>query len=455
MEKRKNLIVPFSEKDDAKALGAKWDEEQSLWYIIYEKEEELEKFSKWILSNEEIIPICQKCKSENVFEVMEHNIVLKSLKNNNTSIKRMQMGKKYYCGECKSFTKLIPQEIRKEDFLLLIDGSSLLATNYYGTLPPEIRSAKTKEEEEKYYKKIMQTSTGIYTNAVYETLSSILKIITIQKPSYIAVAFDKTRDTFRRKIYPEYKANRKETPAPLKQQMELVQEVLKKIGIPVFIDENYEADDLIGTLAATFENILPVVLYTKDSDYLQLVTDKTTLWKACTNQTKADELYIKYNLKRENVPDKVFPFDYGLIYDEFGIFPEQIIDLKAIEGDTSDNIPGVKGVSSAAAVLLNEYDSIEGIYKAIDEAEEHKTTNELKNYWKNELGLKRSPYNALVTYRKDAFLSKELATIVKDIDMKVSLKDLKVKVNTDNLKKVFEELEIKSLDKYVKMLTMV
>ncbi|MBR3484084.1 MAG: DNA polymerase I, partial [Lachnospiraceae bacterium] len=120
------------------------------------------------------------------------------------------------------------------DYLLLVDGSSLLTTQYYGNLPREILFAKTEEDKKKHYHKIMQTANGIYTNAVYGFMRTLLKILKSQKPKYLAVAWDKSRNTFRREIYADYKGNRGETPAPLKEQFILCEELLSAMNIKQF-----------------------------------------------------------------------------------------------------------------------------------------------------------------------------------------------------------------------------
>lgn len=451
MKRRQYLSVPFAEKDEARELGAFWDDIQKLWYTTFEKESELLKFEKWIFQNEKKKCHCSICGKDNVKKIISTQQKIETEDGEN--IINCQIPDAYYCLDCQKIVEVIPQkDVKTDEFLLLIDGSSLLSTNYYGTLPPEIKFAKTDEEKEKNYDKIMQTSKGEYTNGVFATLESILKIVKNQKPAYLAIAFDKSRNTFRKDLYPEYKANRKETPKPLKEQFILMQKVLKEMGIPVFVNDKYEADDLIGTLAKKFEDKIPVVLYTKDSDYTQLVDDKVVLWRDCTSQDKADALYVKYNISRGNVPDKVFPYDYGVVYEEFGVFPEAIADLKGIMGDSSDNIPGVKGVSSAAPLLVDHYGSVEKIYAAIHSAVDLKQEKMLKEYWKNELGLKRSPWNALVKHEQEAVLSKELATIKTDIPMDVSLISLQTLIDKEKLKEVFRKLEIKSLDSYLKIL---
>ena len=194
----------------------------------------------------------------------------------------------------------------KKDFLLLVDGSSLLSTQYFGNLPREIMFAKTTEDREKFYDKIMQTTTGIYTNAIYGFMRTFLKILKEQKPTYIAVAWDMSRDTFRREIAADYKGTRGETPKPLKDQFKLCQEILKEMNVPQFMDTRFEADDFCGTLSKKFEKEVPVRIYTKDNDYLQLVTEDTRLWLAFTTQDKADDLFKKYDINKTmaNVPDR-------------------------------------------------------------------------------------------------------------------------------------------------------
>ena len=144
------------------------------------------------------------------------------------------------------------------NFLLLIDGSSLLSTQFFGNLPREILFAKTPEEKEKYFDKIMMTSGGVYTNAVYGFLRTIFSILRDQKPQYLAVAWDLTRDTFRRRLYPDYKGNRSETMAPLSMQFDLCQKVLREMNIPEFMSEEYEADDWCGTTTCSLSRTGPI-----------------------------------------------------------------------------------------------------------------------------------------------------------------------------------------------------
>lgn len=342
------------------------------------------------------------------------------------------------------------------DYLLLIDGSSLLSTQYYGNLPREIMFAKTTEDREKFYDKIMQTSDGIYTNAIYGFMRTFIKILKEQKPKYIAVAWDISRDTFRRELYSEYKGTRGETPAPLKEQFKLCQDILKAMNVPQFMDTRYEADDFCGTLAKKFEEEIPVRIYTKDNDYLQLVSDNTRLWLAYTTQEKADELFKKYNIDKDstNVPDKSFELTPELVKREFGVKPCQIADLKGLIGDKSDNIKGVTGVGEASAVpLLCEYETIENLYNNIRDLDK-KSEKELKEYWKTKLSIKRSPLSYLLKEseedlvgEKSAIISKKLAVIKRDIDLgELEIDDLKVDINEKVGNDEFEKLQIKSIN---------
>ena len=334
---------------------------------------------------------------------------------------------------------------------ILIDGSSMLVTNYYGNLPKALLFEKDPAKKEKLYSQIMHDDKGRYTNAMYGMIRTILKIIAEQKPTHIMFAFDMTRDTFRREKYPDYKGNRSETPQPLKEQFENMEKLLENIGFPVFYDNRYEADDIVGSCVSRFEKEIPGFIITKDHDYLQLVSDYTRVWLIQTKQETADELQAKYgaefgwNRKLTALPDKAFEVTVPLCLKEYGVLPDQIPDLKGIQGDSSDNIPGVKGVSSAAIPLLARYKTIEGIYEAIDNAGDEKGRKELSSYWKNELGISRSPMNALVEYRDTAFLSKDLATIRRDYPIPDTLDAFRLNFDREKALEEFSEYGFKSL----------
>ena len=337
------------------------------------------------------------------------------------------------------------------DKFILIDGSSMLVTNYYGNLPKALLFEKDPEKKEKLFSQILHNDKGQYTNAMYGMMRTILKIIAEQKPTHMMFAFDMTRDTFRREKYPDYKGNRGETPEPLKEQFENMEKLLEEMGFAVFYDNRYEADDIVGSVVTRFEKEIPSYIITKDHDYLQLVSDYTRVWLIQTKQETADELQNKYgaefgwNSKLVSVPDKAFEVTPPLCLKEYGVRPEQIPDLKGIQGDTSDNIPGVKGVSSAAIPLLAKYGTVEKIYEAIDECDGDKALKALAASWKEDLGITRSPMKALVEYRDMAFLSKDLAQIRRDYPLEAKLDDFKISIDKEKAVKLFNEYGFKSL----------
>lgn len=296
---------------------------------------------------------------------------------------------------------LVPQEINlKEEAyqsknsdkkLVIIDGSSLLSTSFYGTAK-DLMFAKTEEQKEQAYKKLMQTKDGVYTNGVYGFMKTLNKIIDNQKPSHLAVVFDLSRETtFRKQMYSEYKGTRKKTPSPLSQQFKLMQEVLEYIGIPVFKSLEFEADDYAGSLARRFEDEIPVYCHTKDNDYLQLVSHNTRIWIVTS---KNEEMFEQVGLDKKefNLPDGVFEYSLTSFSELQGLnSPTEFIDAKALIGDKSDNIPGVYGVGDKVVIpLIKEYSSIENLYSEIENltAKEEK---ELKKFFKESLGISRSP----------------------------------------------------------------
>ncbi len=337
------------------------------------------------------------------------------------------------------------------DKFVLIDGSSMLVTNYYGNLPKALLFEKDPEKKEKLYNLIMHNDKGQYTNAMYGMMRTVLKIIKEQQPTHMMFAFDTTRDTFRREKYPDYKGNRGDTPAPLKEQFEGMEDMLKAMGFVVMFDERYEADDIVGSVASRFEKEIPSFIITKDHDYLQLISDYTRVWLVQTKSETAEELQAKYGAEYGwsknlvSLPDKAFEVTPTLCLKEYGVRPEQIPDLKGIQGDASDNIPGVKGVSSAAIPLLARYGTVEEIYRAIDECDGDKALKSLAASWKEELGITRSPMKALIEHRDEAFMSKDLAMIRKDYEFDLSLDDFRISFDKEKAKEQFEKYGFKSL----------
>ena len=319
--------------------------------------------------------------------------------------------------------------------------------------------AKTEEEKEKYYEQILHTSDGKYTNAMFTMLRTLLGIYKKVKPEYVAFVFDKTRDTFRRTELGAdfYKANRKETAKPLKEQFIQMEEFLQEIGCAVFMSDDYEADDYAASLVEKFEGPdLQTYVLTKDHDYFQVVSEYTRMWRV-VNKDKLEQLKKDYGFfgsdVYESLPANVFEYTPEIVYAEEGVYPQQIPVLLAITGDPGDGIPGCKGVSSAAAPLVDEYKSLDEIYAAIDDCEGvAKKEKELNGFWKEYLGIGRSPLKALKTNREMVYLSEKLATMKRDIEISCGIEDLKLRVDIEKLKEELGRYEMFSLIKEVENL---
>lgn len=274
--------------------------------------------------------------------------------------------------------------------LILVDGNNLMFRSYYATA---------------YTGNMMKNSKGVPTNALFGFVGMINKIIAEEKPSYMAVAFDIGKN-FRKEEYDFYKEGRIDTPEELKIQMPIAREILDKMGIKHFELAPYEADDIVGTIVKMTENDkdFASVIVSSDKDLLQLISDETEV--KLLKQTG----FIRYN-------HETFVADYG-------IEPIRMIDLKALMGDSSDNIPGVKGIGEKTALkLLQEYKSLENIYDNIDE-------------------IKGKTKEKLEADKEMAFISKKIATIYRDVPLNIILEDLKYEPdNNEELINLYKELE--------------
>lgn len=334
---------------------------------------------------------------------------------------------------------------------LIIDGSSMLSTSYYGTLPRAIMFAKTQEEKEALYPKILQTSDGRYTNGMYTMLVTLFGLINKIKPDYMAIAFDMSRNTFRRTELGAdfYKSNRKDTPSPLKNQFKQIEDLLEHAGFPVFYGPDFEADDYVASIVTLFEQTpdMQILIHTKDHDFMQLVRDNIKLIRPI-NGDKIQE-YLDNNIitNDDRYNAKTLYYTPSLVSYETGVSPEDIIDLLAIQGDPGDGIPGCKGVSSAAPLLIAHYHTIEALYDAIHKANgDKKLEKVLTTFWKNDLGVARNPLNALKSEEDMVILSKKLATMKRDIpNITNNLTDYIVNINKYQLWEELNDYEMTSL----------
>lgn len=279
--------------------------------------------------------------------------------------------------------------------IILVDGNNLLFRSYYATA---------------YSGSLMRNSKGFPTNALYGFVSMINKIINEENPEYMAVAFDIGKN-FRREKYDFYKDGRKETPEDLVRQMPYARKILEAMGVPYFELAPYEADDIIGTLAKMVEEDPEFngTIISSDRDLLQLVSNQLDM------KLLKQKGFIKYN-----------PTTF---YEEYKLTPIKIIDLKALAGDSSDNIPGVKGIGEKTALsLLQLYGSVEGIYENIDK-------------------IQGKRHELLVNDKEMAFVSKEIATIYRTVPLEVKdLEDIKyTKKEGEELAAIYTELEFYSL----------
>lgn len=281
----------------------------------------------------------------------------------------------------------------EKERVIVIDGNSLIYRAFFA-LPP------------------LTTKEGIVTNGIYGFFSMYYKILEEYNPKYLAVVFDKKGSTFRHKEYEAYKAGRAKMPDELSIQFPIVKEILSTLEISTLEIQNYEADDIAGTIAkiASLEN-KEVLLVSGDRDYLQLVDENTNV------------LFTKKGIS------EIACYDIEKIKEEYEMTPNQLIDLKGLMGDKSDNIPGVPGIGPKTGIkLIKEYGSIENIYANLENMK------------------KSSVKTKLEENKQQAFMSKMLATIITDVPLKNEIEDFKLEcVDSEKTLELYKKYELKSL----------
>lgn len=286
--------------------------------------------------------------------------------------------------------------------LVAIDGNSIMNRAFYGIMNS----------------KLLMTTDGIYTNAIYGFLTILLKMINDEKPDYLCVAFDLKAPTFRHKKYEDYKGTRKGMPDELRVQMPIIKDVLRAMNITICELEGYEADDIIGTLSKKAEEEgMKTLLLTGDKDYLQLATENVTVRIPTTKMGNTEST--------DYTPE--------VIKEKYGIDPIQFIQIKGLMGDSSDNIPGVPGVGEKTAFsLIIKYHDLDNIYNSLDEGKELD-------------GIKGKLKEKLIENRELAFLSRDLGTIFKEVPLDFDIDDLKIKeYNSSELYNLFVRLQFKN-----------
>jgi DNA polymerase-1 len=273
--------------------------------------------------------------------------------------------------------------------LLVIDGNSLLFRAFYA-LP------------------LLHTSDGVYTNAVYGFLTMFKKVMDNENPSHIVVAFDKDRQTFRTQLFDAYKANRSAPPEELKGQFQLVREVLTALNVDYLEVPGYEADDIIGTLSQMAQDDeMDCIIVTGDGDALQLVSEKVQV------------IMIKKGIS------EIEKYDIAKVKENWEVTPDRMIDIKALMGDSSDNIPGVPGVGAKTAIkLIKEFGSLENLYASLSQVKGQKLVERL------------------AANKDQAYMSRELATIVRDMNLNCRLADFNVKEpHREELMQLYKRLQ--------------
>lgn len=282
--------------------------------------------------------------------------------------------------------------------LMLVDGMALLFRAYFAT-------AVTGQ--------FMINSKGIPTNAVNGFVKHFLTAVSKFKPSHVAVCWDMGSKTFRTEMYPEYKANRSEAPIELMPQFDLVKEVVSSFDVPNIGITGFEADDCIGTIAKSVSEDASVHILTGDQDILQLIDDNIYV------------ILMKKGFGNYLVHSK------DTFFEEKGITPKQMVDLKALMGDTSDNYPGVKGIGEKTALkLLSQFQDVEGVVANL-----HQLTKTQKTKIEQDLDM--------------LYLSRRLAEIKCDVPLQYSLEDALFKFEQDKVLSKFEEVEMRGLHRFL------
>jgi DNA polymerase-1 len=277
--------------------------------------------------------------------------------------------------------------------VILIDGNSIAYRAFFA-LP------------------LLNNDKGIHTNAIYGFTTMLMKILEEEKPTHILVAFDAGKTTFRHKTFQEYKGTRQKTPSELSEQFPFIRALLDAYGIKRYELENYEADDIIGTLSkqAELENY-EVKVISGDKDLTQLSSEHVTV-----------------GITRKGITD-IEEYTPAHILEKYGLTPEQIIDMKGLMGDTSDNIPGVPGVGEKTAIkLLKEFHTLEQLLESVDSVSGKKLKEKL------------------IEFKDQAVMSKKLATIDRDSPIQIKVEDIEYTgINEDQLIDLFKELGFNSL----------
>ena len=282
---------------------------------------------------------------------------------------------------------------RDKNRFVVIDGHHLIHRAFYAIQNP------------------LKTSSGEQTNAIYGFGSMLLNIIDVERPNYIAMTFDEKEPTFRHEMHEEYKGTRQKAPDELYAQIPRIRELVDVFNMPMYSKPGFEADDMMGTLAKEAEQMgMEVYIVTGDMDAMQLITS-----------------HIRVAFPHKGYREPLI-FDAQRVIDKYGITPEQVVDYKALMGDNSDNIKGVRGIGPKTAVnLLTEYKTLDGIYQHLDQ-------------------IKGAVQSKLADGKEDAYFAQKMARIVTDVPNGFNTSDTDIEsLDYLSLDRFFQQLEMKSL----------
>lgn len=296
--------------------------------------------------------------------------------------------------------------MKKNNKVVIIDGTSILTDAYYANIPEELLKAENDEQKAEAYKLLEKDSNGRYIGAIRGLFSVIFDAVDRLEPTHITVVWGTSRKSnIRKEIYPNYKADTSSIDEPLREQFKTAQILLAPL-VKQFTSNKYEAIDLAGTIADKLKSKAEINILARNNNYLQL----TDIANVYIKTSAAERLIEEYSLNKEQIPNGFFKYTVDTLRYVKDLEPSQVLGFNALIGNPSSGVPGVKGIGATTALpIIKKFFTIENIYEALTKSND----KELASIWKS-IGV-RNPTNKLVAGKENAFISKELLSIVKDV----------------------------------------
>jgi len=304
--------------------------------------------------------------------------------------------------------------------IVMVDGSSMLNACFFATMPRSYFAARKPRERFRAMARAMHSPSGQMVNGVHMLLSLLFNLIGKARPTHMVVAWDISRETFRRDLYPDYKANRGARLPEVQGQIGLMRRVLGELGIFQSDAEGYEADDVIATLVHCFAKH-DVCVYSRDADLLQVVAPSVRVW---LHNKNAAEMYMEYLgiTPPEHMLAETFGYNEELVERIHGLSPALLPDMKALSGDKSNNVPGLRRVGTKTATkVVKVFGSIERMYGMLDALSYENQVAEFKKH-----GLTVSLLDQVLDKRQDIFMYKKLTLLCRDVPLGLSLRDMRL-----------------------------